>query len=320
MSLTANSKRKMRLRLSLLVLFVITLSSINLQYSTTSGSVTLKSCNHHPTGKRFRTGFGKSGNEHDSTNWMCRHPVDKLHAEQLISHEPYEVQPCPHELLPLTWVGPVGAKRALCGVHLLGKNTPLFSFGSNGNFDFEDAVRSKVPSIPVYVFDPTLDEARAQRKPGELEAALAYAQKQKYKFIEIGLAYRRGTLQMEDSRGKLLMDVEVDTLEALLRLTAQQQIGVLKIDASGEFEIFAQLQASGFHLQHRVGILNLEVHMYHPQPHKGIANCCYGTEDLSALMQYLTAEGFILVGYEGQVPRGCCAEFSFVNPAFFERL
>lgn len=301
------SKRKTFVRV--LILF----SALSLAYVTSS-----KDCDHHAKRTTFTTGFGRSGNDRESTNWMCHRPVDKSLAEHIISHEPYPVNPCPLELQPMAWVGPIGAKRALCGLHNLDPELPLFSFGSNGNFDYEDAVRVKLPSINVYIFDPTLDESRAIRRPGELRTALNYAQKRGYHFVQTGIAYRGGELQMEDSKGQRLMGVHVDTLEALMHLTAQERIGILKIDASGEFEIFAQLQKSRFNLRRRVGILNLEVHMYHPQPRKGVANCCYGIEDLDELMDYLTSEGFVLVGYEGQVPYGCCAEFSFVNPSFFK--
>jgi hypothetical protein len=304
------SKRKTFLR----ALFVFVLGALALAYAKRSE----ESCDYHAKSITFTTGFGRSGNDRESTNWMCHRPVDKSLAERIISHEPYAVRPCPVELQPITWVGPVGARRALCGIRILDPKLPLFSFGSNGNFDFEDAVRVKIPTIDVYIFDPTLDERRAIRRPGELRAALNYAQKRGYHFVQTGIAYRKGELQMEDSKGQRLMGVDVDNLEALMQLTAQERIGILKIDASGEFEIFAQLRKSRFELRRRVGILNLEVHMYHPQPRKGIANCCYGKEDLDDLMHYLASEGFVLVGYEGQVPYGCCAEFSFVNPSFFK--
>jgi hypothetical protein len=63
----------------------------------------------------------------------------------------------------------------------------------------------------------------------------------------------------------------------------------------------------------QVGILLLEIHMYHPQADGGTANCCYGPRDFDDLFAHLRSQGFILVGTE---MGDCCAEYSFVNPTF----
>jgi len=249
---------------------------------------------------------------------MCSAPVLKEEAEKLISRPPRHLRVCPQELLPQEQVGRAGAARALCGIHQLAPWSPLFSFGSNGDFDFEDSVRKIRNDLSVYVFDPTLGAKQEIRKAGELERATSHAKTMNYSFIQTGLAYRKGTLHMQDDSGNRLFEVKVDTLSELVKVTGRATIGILKIDASGEFEIFSQLEDSGFRLGARVGILNLEVHMYHPQPNDGIANCCYGRADIETLMSYILGQGFILVGYEAPNPGGCCAEFSFVNPTFFK--
>ena len=68
------------------------------------------------------------------------------------------------------------------------------------------------------------------------------------------------------------------------------------------------------HVLHQVGILLLEVHLFHPQEDGSAANCCYGPDDLGALMRWVHSQGFVLVGPE--LGDGCCAEFSFVNTRF----
>ena len=207
---------------------------------------------------------------------------------------------------------------ALCGIHQRAPGSSLFSFGSNGDFTFEDSVLKIRNDLAVYVFDPTLDAKHEIRQTGELERAVRLARSKNYTFIQTGLAYRRGTLLMQDAIGKLLFEVRVDTLSELIDKTGSAIIGILKIDASGEFEVFSQLEDSSFLLGQRVGILNIEVHSYHPQPDSGVANCCYGQLDVDNLMNYVLGQGFILVGYEAG-GGGCCAELSFVNPSFFKK-
>ncbi len=277
-----------------------------------------KHCDYYTSSSTFSTGFGSSGNDISSTNWMCSGPVTKAEAEEIFMSTPRFLEDCPPDLLPQEWVGVTGSMRAMCGIHQLVSGSSLLSFGSNGDFTFEDSVLKIRNDLAVYVFDPTLDAKHEIRKIGELERAVRHARSKNYSFIQTGLAYRRGTLRMQDALGKQLFEVKVDTLSELLDKTGNAIIGILKIDASGEFEVISQLEDSSFRLGQRVGILNLEVHSYHPQPDGGVANCCYGQSDIDNLMNYVLGQGFILVGYEAS-GGGCCAEFSFVNPSFFKK-
>jgi hypothetical protein len=216
----------------------------------------------------------------------------------------HAVSRCPFDAL--VGVGPRGARRFLCGVNRLLPGTPLFSFGSNGDFRFEDTVRLHVPSVPVVVFDPTLSNNRKHR-------AVQHCKENGYVFVPTGIGAKNGWLQMTTSTNRVLFRARVNTLPALLKQSGFATIGILKIDASGEFEVFARLQSHGFNLTTTVGILLLEIHMFHPQEDGSTANCCYGPEDFTALFVYLVQSGFMLVGYEvGE----CCGEFSFVNPSF----
>ena len=92
----------------------------------------------------------------------------------------------------------------MCGIHQLASGSSLFSFGSNGDFTFEDSVLKVRNDLAVHVFDPILDAKHETRKTGELERAVRHARSKNYSFIQTGLAYRRGTLPMQDAFGKLL--------------------------------------------------------------------------------------------------------------------
>ena len=177
---------------------------------------------------------------------------------------------------------PKGAKRTICGLELF-ENTPrIYSFGSNGDFRFEDSLTSiSSKGAEIFVFDPTLNSGRAT-------VAIEHAKKQGYKFIEQGLAFQDGLLRQEDSRGKeLISPVPVKTLEGLMGILDHATVDILKVDISGEFEIFYDLARKGFDFGRKIGILLVEVHMWHPQPGGGTANCCYGPLDFEWLLEML---------------------------------
>ena len=105
-------------------------------------------------------------------------------------------------------LGPKGAVRTICGLELF-KNTPrMYSFGSNGDFRFEDSVKSmsNKKGCETFVFDPTLGAvSAATTDSGRTTAALAHAKKKGYTFVELGLAFQDGLLRMEDAAGKELI-------------------------------------------------------------------------------------------------------------------
>eukprot|EP00038_Savillea_parva_P011775 m.200040 g.200040 ORF g.200040 m.200040 type:complete len:323 (-) comp20939_c0_seq1:141-1109(-) len=269
-----------------------------------------------PPALTFSTGFGPGGNDPSLPNRMGRHGVTQAEASALMqAGAGSRVVDCPFGDPIL--VGPRGAQRYLCGLNQLDPSMPLFSFGSNGDFRFEDAVRQHAPRIPVVVFDPTMSvQAMASRNRNDLARAFKHTESKGYAFVPLGIGYRRGWLKMDTIKGKRLFCAQVDTLPQLLHHhSTYDKIGVLKIDASGELELFARLEAHGFNLTSAVGILLLEVHLYHPQEDGSTANCCYGPRDVQALFTYLEKSGFRLVGRE-LGPEACCGEFSFVNPSF----
>ena len=94
-------------------------------------------------------------------------------------------------------------------------------------------------------------------------------------------------------------------------------VGLLKIDISGELEIFAELQRLRFPLGQKVGILTIE------QPsrctrttRKRMAAPPTAAIDLKELFNYLADQGCDVVAYEPQGGQGCCTcadEHSLVN-------
>jgi hypothetical protein len=247
--------------------------------STHQGSV--PSCS--APGGTFSTGFGASGNDPAAPNMMGRRGVMRKEAEAFVSAGANTaVVPCPFG--DVLQVGPKGAVRFLCGLHLLPPDAPLFSFGSNGDFRFEDAVRRAAPNIPVVVFDPTMSqESMSRRQRGSLELALRHAAVRNYSFVGTGIGPRKGFLEMQTIKKKRLFCASVDTLPSLLNATQWDDIGILKIDASGEFEILAHLEASGFNLAAKVSDGAI------PVPSSAVANtlCLQGTTDSLRKAQYL---------------------------------
>ena len=265
--------------------------------------------------KPFTTGFGENGNEAGIPNLLGNLPVTtKVASAAQVAVEKYKVA-C--ESLGKGFrshtVGPEGAKRMICGLELF-ENTPrIYSFGSNGDFRFEDSLTSIAnKGCEVFVFDPTLNAVSALSD--RTTVAVAYAKKQGYNFIEQGLAFQDGLLRMEDSRGKqIISPVPVKTLEGLMGTLGHATVDILKIDISGEFEIFFELARTGFSFGRNIGILLLEVHLWHPQNGGGTANCCYGPSEFEWLLELLKSHGFVVVDYEHG---DCCLEISWTNPSY----
>jgi hypothetical protein len=94
-------------------------------------------------------------------------------------------------------VGPTGAQRTLCGFEQLQSPVRVYSFGSNGDFAFEDALQSIRNDTDFFIFDPTLNALTEAKHAGKDRAsvAIAYAKSMGYNFVEEGLAFQPGTLR-----------------------------------------------------------------------------------------------------------------------------
>jgi hypothetical protein len=148
----------------------------------------------------------------------------------------------------------------------------VYGFGSNNDFGWENSIRKVRKDADIFIFDPTLDQTKGQAVKVGQAGAQKYAKKAGYHFVPIGLAYRRGTLEMVMPKGhivsfrynsqysslrggghfdklfyqdkkkeKTLFSVPTKTLDVLMQENGHEYIDILKIDISGEFELMYSL-------------------------------------------------------------------------------
>lgn len=125
----------------------------------------------------------------------------------------------------------------VCGVETLlqRQGCVVYSFGSNGDTDFEEAVLATT-NCEVHVFDPTLGQ----------EAFEKLAAQPKIQFHPVGLGPTNEQVQMKDDTmtmgNKKEYSMDVLTLQTIMQSLNHEWIDVLKIDIEGfEYAVLQQL-------------------------------------------------------------------------------
>lgn len=125
----------------------------------------------------------------------------------------------------------------VCGVETLlqRQGCMVYSFGSNGDTDFEEAVLATT-NCEVHVFDPTLGQ----------EAFEKVSQQPKIHFHPVGLGPNDEQVQMKDDTmtmgNKKGYTMDVLTLQTIMQSLNHKWIDVLKIDIEGfEYGVLQQL-------------------------------------------------------------------------------
>ena len=131
----------------------------------------------------------------------------------------------------------------VCGIRRLRKNCIVYSFGSNGDDQFEIDILKKT-SCEVFTFDPTLS----------VEKERMLSTNVRKNFHAIGLANYDGLMEIGGMERKVL------SLKTIMKDLNHMRIDILKIDIEGaEYDIFDGLNFSGFP---DIGQILVEVHAF----------------------------------------------------------
>ena len=118
----------------------------------------------------------------------------------------------------------------VCGLRRMRKGCIVYSFGSNGDDQFETDIMKKT-ECKVYTFDPTLT----------LEKKRMLSSSVRKNFHNIGLATHDGVLAIGG------IEREVRNLRTIMKGLKHKQVDILKLDIEGaEYEVFEELYSSGF--------------------------------------------------------------------------
>lgn len=125
----------------------------------------------------------------------------------------------------------------VCGVETLlqRQGCKVYSFGSNGDTDFEEAVLATT-NCEVHVFDPTLGQ----------EALKKLSKQPKIQFHPVGLGPKNEQVEMTDNRMTMGNNrhhtMDLLTLQTIMQSLNHTWIDVLKIDIEGfEYAVLQQL-------------------------------------------------------------------------------
>eukprot|EP00965_Chrysotila_dentata_P129161 4269811-Pleurochrysis_carterae.AAC.2 len=114
----------------------------------------------------------------------------------------------------------------VCGLDEIGLRRPskclVYSFGSNGDTSFEEAVKKRRPDCEIFTFDPTLS-ASAMAKVRQVEKSGTLT------FVNKGLASKDGSMVFGNLTGA------VSTLHTFVRDLGHdgREIDILKVRAPG---------------------------------------------------------------------------------------
>ena len=186
----------------------------------------------------------------------------------------------------------------------------VWSFGSNEDFTFEEAVLERDARCIIHTFDPTIASVRAKEKcSSSLRAAMTVH--------STGLAHFDGLGDVPHPQSKPTKLFAMQTLPTLMGQLGHRHVHMLKIDTSGELEVLHALNASGASLRVFDQVL-VEIHLYHPTPHGERQRCCYGMEDVARVFRIMETHGFAVMSLQPSSGHrfqqaSCCAEVAWVK-------
>ena len=131
----------------------------------------------------------------------------------------------------------------IVGLRRLRRGCIVYSFGSNGDDQFESDILKKT-FCKVFTFDPTMSlEQEKMLSPGVLR-----------NFHKIGLAKYDGVMEIRST------EREVRSLKRIMKDLKHKRIDILKVDIEGaEYDVFEELSSSGFP---DIGQILVEVHAF----------------------------------------------------------
>lgn len=118
----------------------------------------------------------------------------------------------------------------VCGLRRMRKGCIVYSFGSNGDDQWESDILKKT-SCEVFTFDPTMS----------LEKEKMLSPSVHKNFLGIGLAKYDGVMKIGG------IEREVRNLRTIMEDLKHERIDILKVDIEGaEYDVFEELFSSGF--------------------------------------------------------------------------
>jgi len=118
----------------------------------------------------------------------------------------------------------------VCGLRGMRKGCIVYSFGSNGDDQFESDILKKT-SCEVFTFDPTMSSEQEKMLSPSVHK----------NFLGIGLAEYNGVMEIGG------IEREVRNLRTIMKDLKHERIDILKVDIEGaEYDVFEELLSSGF--------------------------------------------------------------------------
>ena len=118
----------------------------------------------------------------------------------------------------------------VCGLRRMRKGCIIYSFGSNGDDQFESDILKKT-SCEVFTFDPTMSSEQEKMLSPSVHK----------NFLGIGLAEYDGVMKIGG------IEREVRNLRTIMEDLKHERIDILKVDIEGaEYDVFEELFSSGF--------------------------------------------------------------------------
>jgi len=118
----------------------------------------------------------------------------------------------------------------VCGLRRMRKGCIIYSFGSNGDDQFESDILNKT-SCEVFIFDPTMSPEQEKMLSPSVHK----------NFLGIGLAEYNGVMEIGG------IEREVRNLRTIMKDLKHERIDILKVDIEGaEYDVFEELLSSGF--------------------------------------------------------------------------
>ena len=192
----------------------------------------------------------------------------------------------------------------------------VYSFGSRGDFTFEEAVRKQDPRCQMHVFDPTTPPPPRQRGGGVLRRVRRHHAVHADMHIHpVGLAHFDGMGDIPHPRSALTELFPMRTLPRLMAERGHRNVTVIKIDTSGEMEVLHALNASSSFDWTALNQVLMELHLFHPTASGERQRCCYGYDDVKRVFEVMRYRRFRLFSLQpaSGTRFDCCAEVAWVR-------
>ena len=121
----------------------------------------------------------------------------------------------------------------------------VYSFGSNNDFGFEEAVLRQDARCKIHTFDPTTTRVHGAGSTNSAVRGLSLGLREALSVhMGAGLAHFNGAGDIPTPRNARPQVFPMKTLPALMNELGHHHVDILKIDTSGELEVLYTLNAS----------------------------------------------------------------------------